>query len=314
MSRLTREAWVDRHAYLRGIAELSARLDRAVARLPEETAPLPELDGYQEELLAGVPLLQSSSVVIDLEPVGRTVIALVRQLAADAGAAYENDESHLVYQAMGDFWGNDPSAVHFISKDRLYSEAAGLAAQLEHDSEAPARIVSWLLGDASWTPVAPGLLRLLGWTAMRRGLAPLAEGFASWRDEERWLRNYCPLCGLGPVMAQLIGKDPGRKRLLVCGRCASRWQYKRTRCPYCEHDVERASILAIEGEGGLRIDHCESCLGYVKTYDGEGDEALLLADWTSLHVDLLAVGRGFRRLASSLYELPPDVGPAAKTA
>ena len=284
MSRLTREGWLERHAFLRGIAELSARLDRAVARLPEETAPVPVWDGHQDEFLAGVPLLQSSNVVIDLEPVGRAVIALVRHLAADAAA------------------------------ERTAAEAAALAAELEHDREAPGRIVSWLLGDESWTPVAPGLLRLLGWIAMRRFLAPLVEGFTRWRDEERWLRNYCPLCGLGPVMAQLVGKDPGRKRLLVCGRCASRWQYKRTRCPYCEHDVERAATLAIEGEGGLRIDHCESCRGYLKTYDGEGDEALLLADWTSLHLDLLARARGWERLATSLYELPPDAAAAETTA
>jgi FdhE protein len=284
LSRLTREGWLDRHAYLRGIAEVSARVDRAVARLPEEAPPTPAWDGHQDEFLAGVPLLQSSNVVVDLEPVGRSVIALVQQLAADVPA--------------------EGTAV----------EAAALASELEHDRDAPGRIVSWLLGDESWTPLAPGLLRLLGWTVMRSFLAPLVDGFARWRDEERWLRNYCPLCGLAPVMAQLIGKDPGRKRFLVCGRCATRWQYKRTRCPFCEHDVERASILAIEGEGGLRIDHCESCLGYLKTYDGEGDEDLLLADWTSLHLDLLAVGRGWKRLAASLYELPPETHPTEKTA
>jgi FdhE protein len=283
LSRLTREGWIDRHAYLRGIAEVSARVDRAAARVSGYVAPMPAWDGQQDEFFAGVPLLQSSNVVIDLEPVGRSVIAMVERLATDAAA------------------------------ERTAAEAAALASELEHDHDAPGRIVSWLLGDESWTPVVPGLLRLLAWTAMRKHLAPLVDGFARWRDEERWLRNYCPLCGLGPGMAQLIGKDPGRKRFLVCGRCASRWQYKRTRCPYCEHDVDRTSILAIEGEGGLRIDHCESCLGYVKTYDGEGDEDLLLADWTSLHLDLLAVGRGWKRRASSLYELPPDAAPAENT-
>jgi len=284
LSRLTREGWLDRHDYLRGIAEVSACLDRVAAGLPDGAPSLLAWDGHQDEFLAGVPLLQSSNVVIDLEPVGRSVIALVERLAADPAA------------------------------EKMAAEAGALAAELKHDRDAPGRIVSWLLGDESWTPVAPGLLTLLGWTAMRRFLASIVEGFARWRDEERWLRNYCPLCGLGPVMAQLIGKDPGRKRLLVCGRCATRWQYKRTRCPYCEHDVERTSILAVEGEGGLRIDHCESCLGYVKTYDGEGDEALLLADWTSLHLDLLAVGRGWKRLASSLYALPPDAAAVEEPA
>ena len=42
---------------------------------------------------------------------------------------------------------------------------------------------------------------------------------------------------------------------------------------------------------GLRIDHCESCRGYLKTYDGQGNETLWLADWSSLHLDLIAHDR-----------------------
>jgi FdhE protein len=60
----------------------------------------------------------------------------------------------------------------------------------------------------------------------------------------------------------------------------------------------------VEGEGGLRIDYCEACRGYLKTYDGEGSENVLLADWTSLHLDVIACDRGLKRLAASLYTLP----------
>jgi FdhE protein len=67
----------------------------------------------------------------------------------------------------------------------------------------------------------------------------------------------------------------------------------------------RLSVIGIEGESGLRIDYCDSCRGYLKTYDGQGSEDLLLSDWTSLHLDLLAGDRGLRRLAASLYELEP---------
>jgi hypothetical protein len=58
-----------------------------------------------------------------------------------------------------------------------------------------------------------------------------------------------------------------------------------------------------QGEGGLRIDYCDGCHGYLKTYDGEGSESVLLADWTSLHLDLLARDRGLKRMAASLYEV-----------
>jgi FdhE protein len=59
----------------------------------------------------------------------------------------------------------------------------------------------------------------------------------------------------------------------------------------------------VDGEGGLRIDYCDSCKGYLKTYNAEGNEGVLLADWTSLHLDVIARDRGLKRLAASLYEL-----------
>ena len=66
----------------------------------------------------------------------------------------------------------------------------------------------------------------------------------------------------------------------------------------------RLAVLAVEGESGLRIDYCESCGGFLKTYDGEGSEQLLLADWTSIHLDIIACDRGLNRSAESLYTLP----------
>ena len=75
-------------------------------------------------------------------------------------------------------------------------------------------------------------------------------------------------------------------------------------CPFCESaDDHRLSALAIEGERYLRIDYCQFCRAYLKTYNGEGSESLFLADWTSLHLDIIARDRGLKRLASSLYEL-----------
>jgi hypothetical protein len=66
---------------------------------------------------------------------------------------------------------------------------------------------------------------------------------------------------------------------------------------------DRLGVLTVEGENGLRIDYCKSCQGYLKTYAGEGSETVLLADWTSIHLDVVACDRGLKRLAASLYEL-----------
>ena len=84
-----------------------------------------------------------------------------------------------------------------------------------------------------------------------------------------------------------------------------RWQFKRTACPFCEEESPSLATLKIEAEPALRIDYCSTCSGYLKTYAGQGDEALMLADWSSLHLDLLADERGLIRRAASLYQFEP---------
>src|SRR5262249_44069549 len=146
---------------------------------------------------------------------------------------------------------------------RLGDEARVLDAELRREPDAPRRVAEALLAsDDAFLVSSPGLLRFLGWTAASRCLAPGGAAFRRCRggadggNDERWLRRYCPLCGSLPAMAQLLGTDPGRKRLLACGRCGSRWQFKRTGCPFCEADSHKTSVVTVEGEGGLRIDYC----------------------------------------------------------
>jgi FdhE protein len=148
-----------------------------------------------------------------------------------------------------------------------------------------------------------GMSDYVRWLVLSSALRPITRAFADWRDDERWMRPHCPTCGSLPAMAQLIGVDPGRQRLLSCGHCGTRWRYARTACPFCEAQSHRLTGIALEGEGGLRIDYCDSCRGYLKTYDGQGAEDVMLADWTSLHLDALAQDRGLRRVAASLFDL-----------
>src|SRR5215204_1484268 len=76
----------------------------------------------------------------------------------------------------------------------------------------------------------PGLSELLEWKVVSRVLRDVVPAFSRWRDEERWLRPSCPTCDAAPAMAQLIGSDPGRMRMLWCGRCHTRWRFRRTAC------------------------------------------------------------------------------------
>jgi FdhE protein len=270
---MTPDLWLEAHSYLRPLADLSAQVDRVAAGIDVPDARIPDWEDYRADFLLGVPLLPSAAAGVDLEPGGRMAGAILERLASGT---------------IG----------------RLEAETRALNTELQREPHVARRLADFLLGDETLRPSFSGLLRYLAWKATARFLRPVVNAFDGWRDEERWLRRYCPTCGSLPAMAQLVGVDPGRRRLLSCGCCGTRWRYRRIGCTFCESaEDHRLSALAIEGEKYFRIDYCQSCRGYLKTYNGEESEGFFLADWTSLHLDVIARDRGLKRLANSLYEL-----------
>jgi FdhE protein len=264
------DVWLAQHPYLEPIARLDAEVQREIAGIQLRTACIPDWDRYLVDYLAGVPLLESEAVAIDMAPVDKGLSLLIRKLVS----------RHL----PGEF----------------QKEAEALEAELSSTADGSPRLAPGLLLSSS----SPGLARYLGGRLLSRYLSPVIGAFSEWRQEERWLRHYCPVCGSPPAMAQLIGADPGRLRLLTCGCCGSRWRYRRTGCPFCRNeDDHRLAVVAVENQGGLRIDYCEQCRGYLKTYDGQGNEMVLLADWTSIQLDIIALDRGLKRMAASVYKL-----------
>lgn len=271
---MTQDLWLREHPYLRSLAAIYEQVEEAANESLIPTSYVPDFNDYIGDFADGVPLLLSSSAAIILKLAEPAVLSLVNSLITKS------------------------------LPDKLMGECRALAAELHRDAHVPQRAVAWLLKNEAFKPKYPGLLQYLGWTALARYLFPVVVAFGNWRDEERWLRRYCPTCGSPPAMAQLVGNDPGRLRFLACGCCGTRWRFQRTGCPFCENkDDHRLAVMSIEGEGGLRLDYCEHCDGYLKTYSGIGNETLLMADWTSLHLDILAGDRGLKRLAASLYEL-----------
>jgi FdhE protein len=271
---MTQDVWLVKHPYLQRVADLQALIDAAMAEIPIPNVCVPSWNDYINDFHAGIPLLHSPTVAIDFRDVEPVLISLVETLASKP------------------LPGN------------LAQDSRTLDAQVRSDRDWPRRALAWLLDNNSFTPTNPGLLRYLGWAVLARYLRPVVDSFSGWRDEEHWLRSYCPTCGALAAMAQLVGTDPGRLRYLSCGSCRSLWRYRRTGCPFCHSkDDHRLAVVAIEGEAGLRIDYCEACSGYVKTYEGTGSESVLLADWTSFHLDVIASDRGLKRLAASLYAL-----------
>jgi FdhE protein len=270
---MTQEVWLGGHPYLQRLADFHAKVAAAVASISVPCADVPIWKDYMEDFRAGMPLLHSAAAAIDVRPAETILTSLVETLTGQL----------LPFQTA--------------------REILTLAAELRGCQTAPGRLVAWLIHEGEFTSTYPGLLRYLGWTALRQFLSPVLDAFAQWRDEEQWLHGYCPTCGSLPAMAQLVGIDFGRMRRLSCGCCSTRWRFGRTGCPFCENkDDRQINAVAIEGEAGLRIDYCSSCGGYLKTCSGERDE-FLMQDWTSLHLDVIARERGLKRLAASLYEL-----------
>lgn len=271
---MTQDGWIATHPYLQPLAGLVEQVNTAMSGIATATPLISGWDNYTADFHAGIPLLQSPKAGIDLEPSEAMIGLLVEKLASSP------------------------------SPSRLREESRVLDVELRCESNALRYVLAWLLHGPAFMCSHQGLLQYLGWTALSQYLRPLVVSFGDWREEERWLRGYCPTCGSSPAMAQLVGKDQGRRRFLSCGHCSTRWSYRRKGCPFCENQNDhQLAVLTIEGEAGLRIDHCESCGGYLKTYDGEGSESVLLADWTSMHLDVIAQDRGLKRLAQSLYGL-----------
>ncbi len=115
-------------------------------------------------------------------------------------------------------------------------------------------------------------------------------------ESEAWLKGYCPICGSIPSLSLL--KDEVGKRYLLCSYCGYQWRVDRLFCPFCNNkDQESLHYLFAEGEEAYRIDLCDKCHQYIKTIDyrnlAESDP--VVEDLASLHLDLLANEKGYKR-------------------
>lgn len=272
----TREIWTAAHPFLKSIADLEKIIDGTIKEIEISKAATPTWSEYLDDFKSGVPALHSAKILVDLHQAPQCIAPVMRCLTVNKSL---------------------PATIA-VQMQRL-------TAEFERDKDWPSHAVGWLLGREPLTATSnPGLLRYVGWAVLRRYLCDVLESYSLWRDEEFWLREYCPTCGAVPALAHLTGSEPARIRVLVCGFCLSRWRYRRMGCPFCGNaDDRQLSTLSCGQLDPLRIDHCKICNGYTKTYTAEGDESVFLADWTSLHLDVIARDYGFERYAGSLYQI-----------
>jgi FdhE protein len=274
------QGWLETHPYLGEVARLHQAIENAMSS--DESNPLPALqwDSLSEDFKNGTPLFRTRELD---EAVVTRAAGLLRALAEKLSGGDTNEEMKRVAEYLHDQFQTRPE----------------LAAQLVKES---AERVDLSLDPNCAIPT--GAVRFLAWRALEKVMRPWVATLGGWMKEAVWGNSYCPLCGSQPAMAQLVKTDKGRERYLSCGCCRSRWGYRRTCCPSCgNQDQDKLDIFELPQEENFRLDVCRECNGYIKTYLNEGDEDLLLADWSTLHLDVIASQEGLLRKAHSLYEL-----------
>jgi FdhE protein len=115
-------------------------------------------------------------------------------------------------------------------------------------------------------------------------------------DAEGWMKGSCPICGSLPFLSLL--KEEVGKRFLLCSYCGYQWRIDRLICPFCNNkEQESLHYLSPEGEEAYRIDLCDKCHQYIKTIDLRRTETsdLSLEDLATLHLDLMASQKGYKR-------------------
>ncbi len=142
-----------------------------------------------------------------------------------------------------------------------------------------------------------GVMNFLLHTTIKPFVEVMASQLKDIVDEDLWDKGSCPICGSQPLMGELTGEE-GR-RIWTCSFCGNQWRGKRVMCPFCENtDHGSLRYFYTEKEKAYRIDICDKCKRYIKTVDSRqlaGEIFLPVEDIATLHLDILAADKGFKR-------------------
>ncbi len=137
-------------------------------------------------------------------------------------------------------------------------------------------------------------------------LEEIAEPFQNSITSDIWNHPWCPVCGGSARIAQL-DKEAGN-RLLHCQNCAHTWRFARLACAHCATDEQGNLKILGAPNSPYRIDCCDHCGRYIKTYDTRSAEErstpfiAAIEDFATMYLDIIAAKEGYKRI----YFPPPS--------
>ena len=180
-----------------------------------------------------------------------------------------------------------PKIEHVIEHDQLKLEKV----LIRHYDD------KWLAKATEKWKLDMGILSFLVKASVRPSLEAQMEQLKRIIDLETWLKRNCPICGSLPYIAEL--RDEGGKKYFRCSFCGCQWRWERLACPYCQNrTIDALHYFYSEEEEAYRVDLCDHCKGYIKTVDSrklDYEPDLDLEDVITIHLDLLAIEKGYKR-------------------
>ena len=139
------------------------------------------------------------------------------------------------------------------------------------------------------------LLEAIIHATLRPFLVSHSKALISLIDQERWRREYCPICSGRPDFA-FLDKERGA-RWLLCSRCDTEWLFQRLQCPYCGTQNQDDLAYFTDDEGVYRLYVCEQCHKYIKAIDlrhTESEVLFPLERVLTLDMDKQAQEKGYK--------------------
>jgi FdhE protein len=193
-------------------------------------------EALQARLQEGLPMLSFDQLPLEAKRFA--------ELASEVAGLLEDHEPDLAGQASCD----DGASCLALARQRFED----MQARSTESVDAPEATLAEVSVDLALNPY-------LEWAA---------EFVLPHVDQQRWRRNYCPVCG-GPPDFSYLEEDAGA-RYLLCSRCSSSWLYHRLGCPFCGTSDHTNVSYYLGDDNAYRLYVCQACQRYLKTMDLRG--------------------------------------------